>query len=104
MDPPVDQTARFTAQITTLSQLLLRKAQAHGGHIDILSMELKQQIQNEHLTLLTELVMKATGLNEETFTRLLADRMDVLVSQLTKESTAPLIAVANGMPPRAPRH
>jgi hypothetical protein len=100
METPVNQTERFSAQVTQLSQLLLRKAQAHGGQIDILSMEIKQQIQNEHLTLLTELVMKATGFTEEMFTKLLADRMDVVIAQLTKETTAPLIALANGMPPR----
>lgn len=103
MDTPVNQTERFAAQVTQLSTLLLRKAQGLGG-VDVMTMELKQQIQNEHLTVLTELLIKATGITEEMLTKLLADRLDVLIAQLTKESTAPLIAVANGMPPRAPRH
>lgn len=104
IDTAIDQAKRFSNQAAQLQQLLLRKAQAHGGNIDVLAMETRLAILQEHSTLLTELVMKATGLNEETFTRLLADRMDAVIAQLTKESTAPLIAVANGMPPRVGRH
>lgn len=95
---PVNQTERFSAQVTQLSQLLLRKAQAHGGQIDVLSMELKQLIQQEHTTLLTEILMKATGFTDEMFTKLLADRMDVVIAQLTKDTTAPLIVVAGNQP------